>query len=349
MTAESWSEIGKMATAGGIVASVAIPFAIITAAVVVRRQVALLPRWKPWRVPWGGFEVLAIFLVVVVLVPLALVKLGGIAERSASLAAFPIQIAFVIVAWRVHYPRWKPFRRDIAVFKSDPTSLDQPIPIGAAFARAMTLAVLAWALLTPIVLVIHGLVTWVSTQLDLTPEQHPLTSLGGGEGWEQVLLLLQACLVAPIIEELMFRGILLPWMIGAGERNLSGLHANPTGAFVDRPLIVMSIAVLYAAASGKAGPIAFAVVLSLGLAISWGTLRHGRRHIPRCMSRQPSSLLYTRPCGRRRFRSSSWVWDLDGSRFGRADLRAGDRALIVQRGIGRLRPTRRGVMATTRR
>ena len=93
MTAESWSEIGKMATAGGIVASVAIPFAVITAAVVVRRQVALLPRWKPWRVPWGGFEVLAIFLVVVVLVPLALVKLGGVAERSASLAALPIQLA----------------------------------------------------------------------------------------------------------------------------------------------------------------------------------------------------------------------------------------------------------------
>ena len=52
----------------------------------------------------------------------------------------------------------------------------------------------------------------------------------------------------------MFRGILLPWMIGARERNLSGLHANPPGAFVDRPLIVMVHRGLYAAASGKAGP-----------------------------------------------------------------------------------------------
>ena len=318
MTAESWSEIGKMATAGGIVASVAIPFAIITAAVVLRRQVALLPRWKPWRVPWGGFEVLAIFLIVVVLVPLALVKLGGIAERSASLAAFPIQIAFVIIAWRVHYPRWKPFRRDIAVFKSDPTSLDQPIPIGAAFARAMTLAVLAWALLTPIVLVIHGLVTWVSTQLDLTPEQHPLTSLGGGEGWEQVLLLLQACLVAPIIEELMFRGILLPWMIGSAN-----------GISVDYMRIRRARSWTVRSSSCPSRFFMLPRAVRPGLSPSrsfyrWGWQSPGglcgmvEDTSARCMSRQPSSLLYTRPCGRRRFRSSSWVWDLDGSRFGRA-------------------------------
>ena len=143
----------------------------------------------------------------------------------------------------------------------------------------MTLAVLAWALLTPIVLVIHGLVTWVSTQLDLTPEQHPLTSLGGGEGWEQVSFLVQACLVAPIIEELMFRGILLPWMIGA--RN--GISVDCMRIRRARSWTVRSSSwpsrFFMLPRAVRPGRSRFAGVLSLGLAISWGTLRHGRRHI----------------------------------------------------------------------
>jgi membrane protease YdiL (CAAX protease family) len=287
VTAESWSEIGKMATAGGIVASVAISFAVITGAVVLRRQVALLPRWKPWRVPWGGFEILAIFLVTLILVP-DLVISCGIARRNSSLVAFPIQLGILIACWRVFYPQWKPFRRDMAVFKSDPASLDQPIPMGAAFARAMTLAVLAWAILTPIVMVIHGLVNWVFTQIDVTPEQHPLTELARGEGWEQLSFLLQACLVAPIIEELVFRGILLPWMVGARERNTGVLQTSPVGPSSARPILVMAIAVgmpiaaliiaLINGSSRKIDPVIFACVLTIGLAVLWIGVRHGRRH-----------------------------------------------------------------------
>jgi membrane protease YdiL (CAAX protease family) len=275
---ESLAEIGRMVMAGGIVAAFAIPFGLFTAAVVRRRRLSLLPRWKPWRVPWGGFEVFAVFLIVVVLVPVSLVKFGGVPEQAASLAAFPIQIALVVVVWRALYPRWRPFRRDAAVFRSDVPSADQPLPIGAAFARSMTLAVLAWTLLTPPVLVIHGFVNWMFTQFDLTPEQLPLKKFGG-EGWEQVSLLLQACLVAPIIEELVFRGILLPWMVGARERNAGGLQLSHGGVPAARPLVVMAIAVLYSGASGKIGAVIFAGVLTLGLALLWGTVRHGRRHV----------------------------------------------------------------------
>jgi membrane protease YdiL (CAAX protease family) len=276
-----------MATACGIVASVAIPFAIITAAVVLRRKVALLPKWKPWRVPWGGFGILATFLVTVVLVP-DLVISCGIAKRHSSLAAFPILLGILIACWRVFYPQWKPFRRDVAAFKSDTMSLQKPVPIGTAFSRAMTLAVLAWAILTPLVLVIHGLVNWVFTQIDVTPEQHPLTELARGEGWERVSFLLQACLVAPIIEELVFRGILLPWMVGARERNTGGLQTSPVGPSSARPIIVMTIAAgfpiaaliiaLVNGSSRKIEPVIFASVLAIGLAVLWIGVRHGRRH-----------------------------------------------------------------------
>jgi membrane protease YdiL (CAAX protease family) len=269
-----------MVIAGGLVAAVAIPFGIITAAIVLRRRLSLLPRWKPWRVPWGGLQVLIVFLVVVVAVPLSLLKSGLVPEKEVSLIAFPIQVAILICGWRLFYPHWRPFRRDATVFRVEPTALAEPIPIGAAFARAMTLAIMAWAIITPVVFVVHGLVNWTFLRFGLTPEQHPLTSLGLGEAREQVSLLLQACLVAPILEELVFRGILLPWMVGGRERYAFGVPTETStfGAASVRPLVVMACGVLYAGASGKTGPVIFAGILSVGLAIAWVLVRRGRRH-----------------------------------------------------------------------
>lgn len=289
MTAESWAEIERMVTAGGIVAAFAVPFGLLMAAVVRRRRLSLLPRWKPWRVPWGGFEVLLVFVVVQLLVPLSLVRSGIVAEQQTALAAFPIQLALLIGSWRVLYPRWRLFRRDVAVLKSDAPSLDQPLPIGSAFARAMTLATLAWLVLTPTVLVIHGFVNWFLTQLGRMPEQHPITNLARGEGWGNVSFLLLACLVAPVIEEVVFRGILLAWMVGGRERNTGGLQETPIAPSSARPLIVMAIAagmilVLWILAriggrDPRPDPVIFAGVLAVGLFLLWVAVRRGRRHV----------------------------------------------------------------------
>jgi len=288
VTAETWAEIGRMARAGGIVAAFAVPFGLVMAAVVHRRHLSLLPRWKPWRVPWGGFEVLLVFVVVQLLVPLSLVRSGIVAEQAA-LAAFPIQLALLFGSWRVQYPRWRLFRRDVAVLKSDTLSLDQPLPIGTAFARAMTLATLAWLVLTPTVLVIHGFVNWIFTQMGRTPEQHPITNLARGEGWGKLSFLLQACLIAPVIEEVVFRGILLAWMVGGRERNTGGLRETPIAPSSARPLIVMVIAagmilvfwILARIGGGDARPypVIFALVLTVGLFLLWVGVRRGRRHV----------------------------------------------------------------------
>jgi len=45
------------------------------------------------------------------------------------------------------------------------------------------------------------------------PEKHPLTALGDLAGWrEWALLVLQAVVIAPVVEEWVFRGVLLPWL-----------------------------------------------------------------------------------------------------------------------------------------
>src|SRR5262245_56064130 len=58
-----------MLTAGGLVAAVAVPVGLIAWILARRRAEPLLPAWKPWRVPWGGFEVAAAFLVVAMFIP----------------------------------------------------------------------------------------------------------------------------------------------------------------------------------------------------------------------------------------------------------------------------------------
>jgi hypothetical protein len=57
------------------------------------------------------------------------------------------------------------------------------------------------------------------------------------------------------------------------------LQPPPVGIAAARPLIVMGIAMLMSAATGKIGPIVFAAVLTLGLMVLWACVRHGRRHL----------------------------------------------------------------------
>jgi membrane protease YdiL (CAAX protease family) len=63
------------------------------------------------------------------------------------------------------------------------------------------------------------LMVWVSQLLEVLPDesQHPMTQLARGgplgvAGW--VLLAVPAVLLAPVGEELLFRGVLLPWLSG---------------------------------------------------------------------------------------------------------------------------------------
>jgi membrane protease YdiL (CAAX protease family) len=295
--ADFWTATAAMLAAGAAVAAVAVPAGLI-AWVVARRP--LPPRWKPWRVPWGGFEVAGAFLVLTAVVP-PLVELG-LAEAGfyprvygpdfptprptgpppgaemavagapavaaaqdarevaavvrrlwAGVVALPVQLGLLVLARRALYPAWRP-----------------PDPPGLA--PRVAVAVAAWAVLTPVVLAVNSAVNWVFTQFEAVPDEHQLTRLGGRGLLDSAAFLFQACVAAPVVEEVVFRGLVLAWALG-GRKPLAAPDAAPAA----RPWLVVLAGVGFAALSGRPGPVAFAAVLAGGLAVVTAVFRSKRR------------------------------------------------------------------------
>lgn len=284
MPAEFWTETARMVTSGLLVAAVAVPVGLIARAVRPKSE-PLLPRWKPWRVPWTGWEIFFAFLLVQVLPSLLLPALdtsgfyqavygpdfpaigtkdlsedrlkevGMLRALWANVFALPLQLGLLVVLVRALHPKWK----------------SQVVGQGS-LAGKLSLAVLAWLVLTPIVLVFNTVVNEIAKELGAPPESHPLTKLGGHPAVDQVLFVVEACIGAPIREEGLVRGLVLAWCIGRtkmldGGKTLSGA----------RPLFVMAVAAVFAVASGKAGAIAFAALLMGGLGLLWRFKHTGAR------------------------------------------------------------------------
>jgi membrane protease YdiL (CAAX protease family) len=282
--ADLWNEAARMTTSGLVVAAGAVPVAL--AAWWLRpRGVPALPPWRPWPVPWSGFAVAVAFLVVGFVLPLITHQLldgggffqsvygddfpapraegvepGRAAEAAAlralwvGLLALPLQIGLLRLARSALYPGWRP-------------------PPGVGVATGVWLAVAGWLLLTPAVMLVHAAVNLVYQQLDWHADTHPLARLGNRPLLDQALFVLQACLVAPLVEEVLFRGVLLPWC--GGRTRLPGAGVRPATAL--RPWFVMVAAGMFAAASEKPGALAFAGVLAFGLAAVWKLNRSGER------------------------------------------------------------------------
>jgi membrane protease YdiL (CAAX protease family) len=176
----------------------------------------------------------------------------------ASLLSLPLVLGMLWGAGRTLYPTWKP-------------------ALGGTGSAAgkVRLAVLAWLALAPTVLVFNATVNAVSQQFDVTPDTHALTRLGGRPLLDRVLFALEACVVAPLREEIVFRGILLSWCVGRMKVPGAGV-APVTGA---RPWFVMLVALAFAVVLGerRAAPVVFAGLLAVGLCVLWRYTRTGAR------------------------------------------------------------------------
>jgi membrane protease YdiL (CAAX protease family) len=276
-----------MATSGLIVAAIALPVAILARASRPRGE-PLLPPWKPWRVPWNGFEVIGAFVLVELL---RAVFLEGLTDRGfyqwvygsdfprpraegvaperlqeaatlrmlwASLFALPPALALLWLAVRLQH-------RDSTFAFAGRGSLPGRV----------CLAVAVWVVIAPVVLAFNAAVNETFKYFGVPPEEHSLTKLGGRPLLDQSLFVLQACLGAPLMEELLFRGVLLSWCVGRTKFVEAGV-APGTAA---RPLFVTGAAIVFAflLGGGRVAPLAFACLLTAGLGAVWHFARVGAR------------------------------------------------------------------------
>lgn len=337
MPAEFWSDAARMGTALLLVAGAAVPAALIARA---RRPGPLLPAWRPWPVPWGGFEVFAGFAAVALVLPgvaLELLSAGGFFQLVygpgfpaagapdlpddvrkgahtvralwANVCALPVALGAVWAAGRYLYPTRHPLGADRG---------------------SVPLAVAAWLVLAPLVLVLNAVTNAVAVGTGVTPDAHPLTRLADRPLLDRALFAFDATVGAAVREELLFRGLLLPWCVG--RLRLPG--ARPSGA---RPWLVMAAAVALAVPLGerRAGPLAFAAALAVLLAVVWaragaggGGDRGAVRGRPLGRVAEPGPAVRARP----RPRLARGAHE--------RHPRAGARPRAVQRGVGGLRAAR---------
>ena len=73
---------------------------------------------------------------------------------------------------------------------------------------------LTWLIVTPAAFAVFVLAVNAHVRLtNLPPEKHPLTELGDAVGpWAWGLFVLQTVLIAPVLEEWLFRGVVLSWL-----------------------------------------------------------------------------------------------------------------------------------------
>jgi membrane protease YdiL (CAAX protease family) len=175
----------------------------------------LLPEPAAREIPWSGGEILGIFVFVQVFWPGLLSGLltethfltwlygpdldsARFSSARFSLwvtaSAFPFQLATILLI-----PR-----------HVSGTTLSQLGLSIRDFARNVTLGWVWWLVLSPFVITVHILSDWTyRSGFEIRPEEHPLAGLPAGDWW---LVFLAATMVAPVCEELLFRGLLQPWL-----------------------------------------------------------------------------------------------------------------------------------------
>jgi membrane protease YdiL (CAAX protease family) len=130
-------------------------------------------------------------------------------------------------------------------------------PVGR-LAGDVAFGVGAWFVLTPLVLAGNVITSQIVEWVGIAPERHPLDELGvGGGPVQQAVFGASVCLFTPIIEEILFRGLLVGWACGRWYR--------PWAV----QLLALGLALTSALAAERevAGPVAFVAVLAAGLLV----------------------------------------------------------------------------------
>jgi membrane protease YdiL (CAAX protease family) len=178
-------------TAGLSVALGGAVVSVLVAAAGRGRRDRLLGPAGPVHQPWDG-----------------LLVVGGF---FALLLAQAVAGAFLSALWGpvVAYPILAGLILGLIAAKGGPS----PFPT-RRWAPNVVAGYLTWLVITPAVFLVFALATKANQWLiNRPPDQHPLVQTiqeAGSWGWS--LFLLQTVVLAPLVEELVFRGLLLPWL-----------------------------------------------------------------------------------------------------------------------------------------
>ena len=192
---------------------------------------ALFPKEADWVVPWSGWAILIVFATAFLVPTLVQIALG--------------QSGFYGVLYGPDFPQkmtvddWKdPVRKQAAHLRGLwSQSLAIPLllvlivgglrlgskatlpQIGLSRKRwqpNLLLGYLGWIVLAPLAFVVFVAAIALFAP---NPDKHPLLDLGDQAATrEWIVFALQAALFAPVLEELLFRGLFLPWLIQSPER-----------------------------------------------------------------------------------------------------------------------------------
>ena len=271
MANEAETSLAGFAEAFGIVAGASMLMAAVAVVVARALKLPLIPNWREPGAVWPGGVVLALFLAYYAAMPMAMSvleqtgayqKLYGpdfppmsakaednndTALRSGHNQLQAIWAGFLVVPLLVGLTIYL----RASVLNRPPVLKEFTAPLPGR----VVLAVWTGLFLVPVSFGIHALTLWSEEQCGVELDRHPLTVLTpAGDGFGGVVFALSVILVGPVVEELLFRGLIVNWAGGEWHR----------------PWVVMVFAGLLASLRGtrldpQFGPTVFIALLGVGL------------------------------------------------------------------------------------
>lgn len=234
----------RMGVAGGLVFLIAAPCAGVGWALCRRYGFPILTPWRRSSTVWSDIELFALFGLFLFLPGLGYDLLRRVMGEQwamshelrqvwASVLSIPCVLAAGGTLWSLRH-RTSHFSRRLP--------------------GQMVLGFATWPAIHIGVFAVYFLCLSILTGLGGEPEKHPFSQivLDEMDRGTLVLLGLLACVLAPLVEEFLFRGVLFDW---STQRQL-------------HPWVILVLAILFAMASGQVYAVAFMGLLSVAY-VGW--------------------------------------------------------------------------------
>ncbi len=176
-----------------IIAAVVGPVWIGYCVVARRKNRSIWPSQPTGATTWTGFDVVCIWFAMIVL-------------QLMSAAAEPLSIVFASVGIAI-FGCWKKYSK--AEANAEPRTVIADLMFGVP----------VWLLFAPLTFIVYLATLLILEAIGGPVEQHPLARASTQNISAIILFVCKACLVAPILEELAFRRVLIPWAMGERYRS----------------------------------------------------------------------------------------------------------------------------------